>query len=46
MTLSARGLKVSKKADKRIREETDGATVERWITLALRCESVDELLKG
>jgi Uma2 family endonuclease len=42
--LAARGLKVSKKAEKRIRAEGDEATVDAWLGRALRCKSVDALI--
>jgi Uma2 family endonuclease len=42
--LAARGLKVSKKAENRIRAEQRAATLEKWLARAVRCESVDDLL--
>lgn len=44
--LVARGLRVSKKADKHIRAERDEAVVDRWLRGAASCASVDALLRG
>jgi Uma2 family endonuclease len=44
--LTGRGLKVSKKADKRIRAEPREASLDAWLRRAATCGSVDELLGG
>ncbi|MFT3764828.1 MAG: Uma2 family endonuclease [Minicystis sp.] len=41
--LEGRGLRVSKKAEARIRAATDEATLDRWIQRALRVKSADKL---
>ena len=42
--VAARGLKVSKKADKRLRAERDEAVIDRWLASALTCADVEALL--
>ena len=42
--LAARGLKVSKKAEKRLRAERDEAVLDRWLAQALTCADVEALL--
>lgn len=44
--LSARGVRVPQKAEARIRDEADAATVDRWITRAATCADIDELFTG
>jgi Uma2 family endonuclease len=43
--LSARGLKVSKKATERIRAEQREAVIDTWLSRAATCASVDDLLR-
>lgn len=43
--LTARGLKISKKADKHIRAERDESVVDRWLKAAASCASVEALLR-
>jgi hypothetical protein len=42
--LAARGLEVSRKAEKRIRAAKDEATVDAWLRRAVDCKDVDKLL--
>ncbi len=43
--LRARGVRVAKKAEQRVRAERDEAVVDRWLGRAARCASVEALLK-
>jgi Uma2 family endonuclease len=42
--LAARGLRVTKKADRRLRDERDEAVLDRWLGRAASCPSVGALL--
>ena len=42
--LAARGLRVTKKVDRRLRAERDEAVVDRWLGRAASCASVDVLI--
>ena len=44
--LAARGIKVGKKADKRIRGSESDAEVDGWIARAATATSIDEVLRG
>ena len=42
--LAARGLRITKKADKQLRSERDEAVLDRWLGRAASCPSVESLL--